>query len=927
MVDFTPLATQIKTPEAPNLMQYLQMGMAMRQQAADAELNPLRRRQMEADIAQSEAGTVNARSAAELNRFNLTTAQGEHSDLEEYGETGDLNAIRSQPAQHSAAAQTAREQQQWALSQAAAAAQSVLAFPKGPERDRAWNAALDQGIRQRWLTEQDAEPLRGPANELVLQSVIDRALSAAEYAEVTAGRETNRQNRAAVDAIVAGPGGAAAPGGAPAAPGIIDQIGGVESSGNDTATNSRSSAYGRHQFLGTTWLDMVEKYAPEVWQSYGGASRAGKRDILALRADPELSSQMAAAYARENMDYLKRRGLPVTGGSIYLAHFLGPEGARKVLSADPSMPVSRILAGNVIWANREVLRGKTAGQVVGWAAAKMNGDEVYTDPSSMQLRGMGGDGYGGVSRQLTGGIPIVPDMAPASLEQALPYLQSLATKSVVFEGINPDFATEAARAFRDAEIATGVPVKVVSGVRTTAEQARLRAAYERGEGGLAARPGHSRHEKGEGMDLVDNEARVWLHTQIHDGRYPALETLTGKAYQQDRAHLQWSGKPATVGAGAAAAGGPAAPGVVAPVIAAPAMPGVGQGPLGLPNLNDPYFKSLQRGLASDNEGVRNLANETMERLYPNVSTKLQEYNAYVQQEIAAGRVPKPFDPFRPDTVIDMGGGKVPLPAPDKGRVWATDREGNLLRDDDGQPYQVRVRGSEADDAARADEAKGDRRADRTFNTNTRAMVALDDSLFLVERNADEFGSWQGLVSEYTPGSVRWDVQQKVNMLRGINTLDQLQALKELSNNGASGLGSATEGELKLLQDSVAALDASQSPEELVVNMRRLRNNLLDILFKDSVDADGNLPEGFPTRSPIPSRDRRTGRYPSRFWEAEEGYDGPKGTPGGPATDQPAQADLDDAPVGSVYTEPGQGGKIWEMTPQGWIVKGVTPSGR
>lgn len=62
----------------------------------------------------------------------------------------------------------------------------------------------------------------------------------------------------------------------------------------------------------------------------------------------------------------------------------------------------------------------------------------------------------------------------------------------------------AARAARDA----GVKFHINSSYRSYAEQAELYAAYMNGHGNLAARPGTSRHEKGNALDINGNPRNV-----------------------------------------------------------------------------------------------------------------------------------------------------------------------------------------------------------------------------------------------------------------------------------------------------------------------------------------------------------------------------------------------------------------------------------
>ena len=158
-----------------------------------------------------------------------------------------------------------------------------------------------------------------------------------------------------------------------AAPGSPDQITNRILQNEGVGKDRRSSAVGG--FIDGTWLDLIRSQRPDLAQGKSDA------DILALRADAGLRRDMTDAYRNQNTAYLKGQGLDANPGNQYLAHFLGPAGAAAVLKADPKKPVADVLAEAfgpakekaMIDANPEVLGGKLAGSVVGWAQGKMGG--------------------------------------------------------------------------------------------------------------------------------------------------------------------------------------------------------------------------------------------------------------------------------------------------------------------------------------------------------------------------------------------------------------------------------------------------------------------------------------------------------------------------------------------------------------------------
>jgi len=147
---------------------------------------------------------------------------------------------------------------------------------------------------------------------------------------------------------------------------FVSATGQAESGGIFNATNPNSSATGLHQFTSGTWNKMIQTYRPDLLQG------RTKQQVLELRTDPELSTEMATNLARENADYLEGRGLPVNEGSLYLSHFLGAGTAANVLRANPDTPINELVGEKAIEANKSILGGdRTASDITSWASNKM----------------------------------------------------------------------------------------------------------------------------------------------------------------------------------------------------------------------------------------------------------------------------------------------------------------------------------------------------------------------------------------------------------------------------------------------------------------------------------------------------------------------------------------------------------------------------
>lgn len=119
-----------------------------------------------------------------------------------------------------------------------------------------------------------------------------------------------------------------------------------ESSLNADAKAKSSSASGLFQFTDETWLRVVDRYgarhglsaaAQAINVSGNKASVSGemsRKDILALRFDPEVSARMAGELARENAGILEKKlGRVPTSAELYVAHFMGPSDASRMIQA------------------------------------------------------------------------------------------------------------------------------------------------------------------------------------------------------------------------------------------------------------------------------------------------------------------------------------------------------------------------------------------------------------------------------------------------------------------------------------------------------------------------------------------------------------------------------------------------------------------
>ncbi len=125
-----------------------------------------------------------------------------------------------------------------------------------------------------------------------------------------------------------------------------------ESSLNPQAKASTSSAVGLFQFLEGTWLQVMKEHGPRLgYENFASKIEVNgngdfvvrdpqvRAQILKLREDPQIAADMAAAFTRTNGEYLRSAfGRMPSAGELYIAHFLGAQGAERMFRAGLENP-------------------------------------------------------------------------------------------------------------------------------------------------------------------------------------------------------------------------------------------------------------------------------------------------------------------------------------------------------------------------------------------------------------------------------------------------------------------------------------------------------------------------------------------------------------------------------------------------------------
>lgn len=121
----------------------------------------------------------------------------------------------------------------------------------------------------------------------------------------------------------------------------------VESGGRADAKATTSSAGGLFQFIDSTWIATVKEM--------------GKNYTLADKFDPVKSAEVMAYFTQKQQEKLEKGiGRPASSGDLYMAHFLGVNGAVKFINAMSSQPnqPAALLDAKAAAANRNIYYDK-----------------------------------------------------------------------------------------------------------------------------------------------------------------------------------------------------------------------------------------------------------------------------------------------------------------------------------------------------------------------------------------------------------------------------------------------------------------------------------------------------------------------------------------------------------------------------------------
>jgi hypothetical protein len=117
---------------------------------------------------------------------------------------------------------------------------------------------------------------------------------------------------------------------------FMDAIKGAESGGRNIKNVAGSTAYGHYQFLQSTAENMAKDPRNRNTPIYGKSWEEYKQD-------PKLQREFMKVATQDYKNTLAANKIPVTGGTLYMAHHFGPGTAVKMYQAGPNAKMSDVI--------------------------------------------------------------------------------------------------------------------------------------------------------------------------------------------------------------------------------------------------------------------------------------------------------------------------------------------------------------------------------------------------------------------------------------------------------------------------------------------------------------------------------------------------------------------------------------------------------
>ena len=182
------------------------------------------------------------------------------------------------------------------------------------------------------------------------------------------------------------------------------------------------------------------------------------------------------------------------------------------------------------------------------------------------------------------------------------------------------------------------------------------------------------------------------------------------------------------------------------------------------------------------------------------------------------------------TQVNVGQNGIDYGSPESGFAWARDREGKVLLEPEPgsgrlRPVAVPIGGGKIEREA-TEKAQKAGEAKALENVYGKIVTEeIDRALDLVEKASFPVTGLGSLISA-VPGTAAHNLKELIEAVRSNVGFTRLQQMRATSPTGGA-LGQVSDRENKLLQSALGSLEQSQSKEQFVENLNRVRRIYMD----------------------------------------------------------------------------------------------------
>lgn len=233
-------------------------------------------------------------------------------------------------------------------------------------------------------------------------------------------------------------------------------------------------------------------------------------------------------------------------------------------------------------------------------------------------------------------------------------------------------------------------------------------------------------------------------------------------------------------------------------------------------------QAFTRAKLAQPKDTRTSTQKHAESLFPDDPTKQR---AYIERITTMAKAP----------TVNVHGNGPNYGTPPPGMAWARNQDNSVKLDPRGIPVALPIAGGPMEQKAQMVEAAQAASKKTTTRAANVVVEDIDRAINFVNNGLFTSGMFAEFMGQNTAGTDAADTFALLETVKSNMGMDRLQAMRDSSPTGGA-LGAINKSEMDLLQAAYGNLRQSQSREQLVYNLNRVKN-----LYLDTIHGPGNGP--------------------------------------------------------------------------------------